>query len=204
MGLAFTSPISLPIPIGCSTPNLTVRNTVRAAHEGHTTRNQVWVGRRCALALGLAAALPIIWFEQQARSEAGDGLAIRLSEEEWRERLEPAAYRVLREAGTERPFSSPLNDEKRKGTFVCAGCKSSLFSSDTKFESGTGWPSFFDALPKAVTLHRTPADFLLARTEVRCANCGGHLGHVFNDGPRPTGKRYCMNGVALGFILEKA
>jgi peptide-methionine (R)-S-oxide reductase len=122
-----------------------------------------------------------------------------LSDAEWRKRLSPAAYAVLRQEATERPGSSPLLKEHRAGTFACAGCGLPLFSSRTKFESGTGWPSFWRPLPDAVA---TSTDRLLgyARTEVHCRRCGGHLGHVFDDGPKPTGKRYCMNGVALRFV----
>jgi peptide-methionine (R)-S-oxide reductase len=120
------------------------------------------------------------------------------SDAEWRRELGPERYHVLREAGTERPFSSPLNNEHRRGTFLCAGCRQALFSSATKFDSGTGWPSFYRALPHAVVT-RADHSLFMERTEVLCSNCGGHLGHVFDDGPKPTGLRYCMNGLALAF-----
>jgi peptide-methionine (R)-S-oxide reductase len=123
---------------------------------------------------------------------------LRLTDAEWRRRLSPQAYAVLRQAATERPFSSPLNAEHRKGTFSCAGCNLPLFAARTKFDSGTGWPSFWSHLNDAVTEHRD-ATLGMIRTEVRCARCDGHLGHVFNDGPRPTGLRYCMNGIAMRF-----
>ena len=121
-----------------------------------------------------------------------------LSDAQWRKRLSPLAYNVLRKHATERPFTSPLDKEHREGTFSCAGCGQKLFRSATKFDSGTGWPSFWAPIRQAVGTSR---DFKLGypRTEVHCARCGGHLGHVFDDGPRPTGKRYCMNGAALSF-----
>ena len=126
-----------------------------------------------------------------------------LSDADWRKRLSPAAYDVLRREATEMPFSSPLDHETRRGTYDCAGCALALFSSKTKYDSGTGWPSFWAPLPNAVA---TKADFELAeeRTEVHCRRCLGHLGHVFDDGPKPTGLRYCMNGVALKFIPGSA
>ncbi|MGD9812291.1 MAG: peptide-methionine (R)-S-oxide reductase MsrB [Sphingobium sp.] len=122
-----------------------------------------------------------------------------LSDAQWRERLTSGQYAVLRKHATERPFSSPLDHEKRKGRYLCAGCALPLYSSSTKYDSGTGWPSFWRPLPGAIG---TSTDYMLgyARTEVHCARCGGHLGHVFDDGPKPTGKRYCMNGVALTFV----
>ena len=127
-------------------------------------------------------------------SDAG----LEKSESEWRAELSPEQYRVLRQHGTERPGSSALNGEKRQGTFVCAGCGQKLFDSDTKFESGSGWPSFFAPLAGAVGTD-TDRSLFMTRTEVHCSRCGGHLGHVFPDGPRPTGERYCMNGVSLRF-----
>jgi peptide-methionine (R)-S-oxide reductase len=128
---------------------------------------------------------------------------IKRSDAEWRQLLSPAQYNILRQHGTERPGSSPLDQEKRKGTFVCAGCDLPLFASETKYESGTGWPSFYQPLPNAVGTSEDNS-FLMKRTEVHCRRCGGHLGHVFNDGPRPTGLRYCMNGLALKFIPATA
>jgi peptide-methionine (R)-S-oxide reductase len=124
------------------------------------------------------------------------------TEDEWRRILTPEEYQVLRGHGTERAGTSPLNHEKREGTFSCTGCGQPLFSSSTKFESGTGWPSFFAPLEDSVETSTDRSHFM-TRTEVHCAQCGGHLGHVFPDGPAPTGQRYCMNGVALKFEPRK-
>jgi peptide-methionine (R)-S-oxide reductase len=126
---------------------------------------------------------------------------VQKTEAEWEQTLSSSQFHVLREHGTERAGTSPLNQEKRGGTFSCAGCGHALFTSDTKFESGTGWPSFFQPLEHAVETTEDRSLFM-ARTEVHCAKCGGHLGHVFPDGPRPTGQRFCMNGVALNFRPE--
>jgi peptide-methionine (R)-S-oxide reductase len=122
-----------------------------------------------------------------------------LADEEWRKRLSPEAFSVLRQEGTERPGSSALNGEKRAGTYVCAGCALPLFKSETKYESGTGWPSFYDFIPGALGT-KTDYKIIYPRTEYHCVRCGGHQGHVFDDGPKPTGKRYCNNGVALKFV----
>ncbi|MEP3892077.1 MAG: peptide-methionine (R)-S-oxide reductase MsrB [Hellea sp.] len=121
-----------------------------------------------------------------------------LSEREWEERLTPMEFNVLRKEGTERAGTSPLNQEKRAGTFVCAGCELPLFTSEQKYESGTGWPSFFDVIDGAIGT-KVDKKFFMSRTEYHCSRCGGHQGHVFKDGPRPTGLRYCNNGVALNF-----
>jgi len=136
-------------------------------------------------------------------AEAAEHFAVRMSEAAWRRKLGPEAFAVLREGGTERPYSSPLNDEHRAGIFACKGCDNHLYSSKTKFESHTGWPSFWAPLPHAIGT-RTDRSLLMARTEVHCARCGGHLGHVFDDGPQPTGKRYCMDGVAMVFHPGRA
>ena len=124
----------------------------------------------------------------------------KLDDASWRSRLSGEEFYVLREAGTERPWTSRLNDEKREGTFICKGCGKPLFSHDTKFNSGTGWPSFFKAITEDAVVERVDRALGMTRTEVLCQNCGSHLGHVFDDGPRPTGLRYCMNGVALKFL----
>jgi peptide-methionine (R)-S-oxide reductase len=138
------------------------------------------------------------------KSEAAPGPAeFNLTDAEWRRRLGPQRYAVLRRAATERAGSSPLDREKRSGTFVCAGCALPLYSSRTKFDSGTGWPSFYQPLPNAVRL-KEDGSLLMKRIEVLCRRCGGHLGHVFDDGPQPTGKRYCMNGLSLNFVPGRA
>ena len=152
-----------------------------------------------ATAAGSAVMISLNWFGSQAVEAAA--FEIQKSDAEWRKFLAPAQYDVLRKHGTERPGSSPLNSEKRNGIFACAGCDLQLFSSKTKFESGTGWPSFYQPLPNTVGTSEDRS-LLMKRTEVHCRRCGGHLGHVFNDGPKPTGLRYCINGVALKFLPD--
>jgi peptide-methionine (R)-S-oxide reductase len=154
------------------------------------------ITRRSFVLAGGAMALVGCGGESPAHAQAN--FPFRLTDAQWRARLSPAAYNVLRRHSTERPGSSPLDREKRRGTFHCAGCNHRLFSSTTKFDSGTGWPSFWQPLPRAIGT-REDRSMMTSRTEVHCANCGGHLGHVFDDGPRPTGLRYCMNGVAMIF-----
>ena len=149
--------------------------------------------------LGTAALGGIAWLVfRPTPGEATERFEVTHSPAQWKHLLGPERYRILREAGTERAFTSPLNEEHRRGPFKCAGCALQLFSSATKFESGTGWPSFYRPLPRAVVT-RSDHSLLMERTEVLCRRCGGHLGHVFEDGPKPTGLRYCMNGLALRF-----
>jgi peptide-methionine (R)-S-oxide reductase len=157
-------------------------------------------GSRLLLGGGLAALASAC--SRAADAAPAEQFELSLTDAQWRSRLSAQAYEVLRHEGTERPFSSPLNDEHRTGTFQCAGCELALFSSATKFESHTGWPSFWQPLPKAVG-ERRDGTLGMVRTEVHCRRCGGHLGHVFDDGPRPTGLRYCMNGVAMTFAPQK-
>jgi peptide-methionine (R)-S-oxide reductase len=158
------------------------------------TRRHVFYGGASALAV--VGAYRIL--SQPSPATAAETFEITHSDAEWRTLLMRDQYAVLRQQGTERPYSSPLDHEKRPGTFACAGCDLPLFSSTTKFDSQTGWPSFWQPLDNAIG---TSEDRFLAmtRTEVHCRRCGGHLGHVFNDGPKPTGLRYCMNGVAMTF-----
>jgi peptide-methionine (R)-S-oxide reductase len=149
--------------------------------------------------LGIGSALPTA----DAASTPSRADRIELSDAEWKRRLSPDAYRVLRHEGTEPPHSSVLNAEKRAGTYQCAGCELPLFAHTAKYDSGTGWPSFFAPLEGAVAT-KTDYKLILPRTEYHCARCGGHQGHVFGDGPRPTGQRYCNNGVALRFVAASA
>jgi peptide-methionine (R)-S-oxide reductase len=158
------------------------------------------INRRKMLLLGTAASIILVASRAMRRTAiaAPQNYEVAHTDSEWQKLLTPAQYNILREQGTEQPFSSPLLNEHRLGTFNCAGCALPLFSSKTKFDSGTGWPSFFAPLPHAV-LTSDDASFGMDRTEVHCRRCGSHLGHVFSDGPPPTGLRYCMDGLALTF-----
>ncbi|HTG32760.1 MAG TPA: peptide-methionine (R)-S-oxide reductase MsrB [Thermoanaerobaculia bacterium] len=153
-------------------------------------------------ALALAAAVaPAPKAEKKGSTQVIEKVV--KTEDEWKKVLTPEQFNVLRKEGTERAFTSPLNDNHQKGVFVCAACGLALYSSDQKFESGTGWPSFWAPIDPTHITTKTDRSFFQSRTEVRCARCGGHLGHVFEDGPKPTGLRYCMNGVALKFVPAK-
>lgn len=155
--------------------------------------------------LGALTALPFLqrFTTSPALAAGATTFEYTLTDAQWRAKLPGLSYDVLRHEATERPFTSPLNDEHRVGTFACKGCGLPLFSSTTKFDSGTGWPSFYAPLKNAVGTS-TDTTFMMERTEVHCRRCGGHLGHVFEDGPKPTGLRYCMNGAALTFTPAKA
>jgi len=156
-------------------------------------------------AVGAAlAGLRSLFFHGPAQAAPARSYEVTHTEAEWKQLLTPAQFDVLRHAGTEPPFSSPLDREKRQGIFSCAGCSLPLFSSKTKFESGTGWPSFYQPLAKDAVDEHSDTTFGMQRTEVLCHRCGGHLGHVFSDGPKPTGLRYCMNGLALKFTPAQA
>jgi len=149
--------------------------------------------------LGLLGSAAVVGVATLAQGRAPDRqFEVRLRETEWRRRLGPARFRVLRQAGTERPFTSPLLSEKRKGIYACAGCGLPLFNSSAKYDSGTGWPSFKKALPNAV-IYQRDLTLGMVRNEELCRRCGGHLGHVFDDGPPPAGKRHCINGLSLAF-----
>jgi peptide-methionine (R)-S-oxide reductase len=157
--------------------------------------------RQFLVALAVAGGVgPVVVWIARPRADSRAVFPVQKTEAEWRAQLTDAQYEVLREHDTERPFSSPLDQEKRAGIFACAGCGRPLFSSRTKFDSGTGWPSFWSPIDGAIGTS-TDYSWLMFRTEVHCARCGGHLGHVFPDGPKPTGLRYCINGLALTFIV---
>jgi peptide-methionine (R)-S-oxide reductase len=153
--------------------------------------------------LGCSLFISASCTQAQRKQEPELPREIQKTAAEWKATLTPQQYYVMRQKGTERAFTSPLNNNKKKGTYVCAGCKAPLFSSEHKFDSGTGWPSFYKPLVAKNVEEKTDLDLGMVRTEVLCQKCGGHLGHVFDDGPRPTGLRYCINGVSLAFEPEK-
>lgn len=161
------------------------------------------LSRRKLLAGGIAGATALFAGSGVRAMQRGN-FRVRYSEAQWRRRLTSAEFRILRDHGTERPYSSALNDEHRRGTYICAGCNNRLYSSSTKFESGTGWPSFYRPIDSGAIGTSSDRTLGMTRTEVHCADCGGHLGHVFRDGPRPTGLRYCMNGVAMDFVPARS
>ena len=163
------------------------------------TRRQVALGAVAFTAIAAAGAGALRWRASGAKAATDGHFEVTHTPEEWRKLLTPEQFAVLREEDTERPFTSPHNHEKRTGVFTCAGCDLPLFSSETKFDSGTGWPSFYAPIDGGVESGKDWS-FGLLREEVHCRRCGGHLGHVFDDGPKPTGLRYCMNGAALKFI----
>jgi len=179
-------------------------NLVRKLGQGcsFVVESEMNERRRHFLLAGAAASVGLLGLRGLAGTSASAAalptFEVTHTDEQWRKLLSADAYAVLRQQGTERPFTSPLNNEHRKGVFACAGCALDLFASQTKFDSGTGWPSFWQPLRGAVNEIDDRSHGMI-RTEVQCRRCGGHLGHVFNDGPPPTGLRYCMNGVALQF-----
>ena len=159
--------------------------------------------RRRFLALSATSLAGMaLWGCTSEPAHAAEHFPVTLTDAQWRKKLSPAAYDILRKDGTEAPYSSPLNDEHRAGVFACGGCGQSAYTSHTKFDSGTGWPSFWAPLPHAIAI-REDSTLGMSRTEVHCTRCGGHLGHVFDDGPKPTGKRYCMNGAGMTFTARK-
>ncbi|VVE27017.1 Peptide methionine sulfoxide reductase MsrB [Pandoraea iniqua] len=190
-----------------ATARSTAASTAAPATRQTTSRRLFLLSTTAAAAAVAVGLVPRLVRPARAddarRASAPEHFEVAYSDAEWRKRLTPGQYEILRQEGTERPYSSPLNDEHRTGTFFCAGCALPVFSSRTKFDSHTGWPSFWTPLDNAVATH-TDTSFGMTRTEVHCRRCGGHLGHVFDDGPKPTGLRYCMNGLAMTFRPQPA
>lgn len=170
----------------------------QSLNKSITPRSPTATRRGVLGALGIGITLPLMAACGSEPAQARN-FPVQLSEAEWRRKLTKDQFYILREAGTERPFTSPLNTEKRSGAFVCAGCDTPVYSSKTKYDSRTGWPSFWAPISKSAIETSTDYKIGYPRTEVHCATCGGHLGHIFSDGPKPTGKRHCINGLALKF-----
>jgi len=188
-------------PLGKTKRNSPASSSMPITQPVTNRAHMILPSTRRVILTGAISTVGIFFMGSKSPSASANAMnKVQKSDSEWRAQLTDAQYRVLRQAGTERSFTSPLNIEKRNGVYLCAACANPLFSSDTKYDSGTGWPSFFKPLQNGIAYRQSASDVLFMTREVLCKKCDGHLGHVFKDGPRPTGERYCMNGVALKFV----